>query len=135
MRLEKTFEPEISVKPGCHYKIAFTSLETYYSIPNINESNNTFQVSQSDGSWETITLQKGCYGLMDLNADVGRQLEDLGMHEAVQFKANYNTFKCVMIIKANFGVRFTTTKNVCELCSKNLQGDGKNNAIYLGAYS
>ena len=57
-RLEKTFEPEISVKPGCHYEIAFTSLETYYSIPNINESNNTFEVLQSGGGWETITLQK-----------------------------------------------------------------------------
>ena len=127
MRLEKTFEPEISVKPGCHYKIAFTSLETYYSIPNINESNNTFQVSQSDGSWETITLQKGCYGLMDLNADVGRQLEDLGMHEAVQFKANYNTFKCVMIIKANFRVRFTkrnSLRTVLGFAQKNLQGQG-----------
>ena len=39
-RIEKTFEPEISITPGCHYEIAFTSLESYYSIPNINESNN-----------------------------------------------------------------------------------------------
>ena len=40
-RLEKTFEPEILVNAACHYKIAFTSLETYYSMPNINSSNNT----------------------------------------------------------------------------------------------
>ena len=107
-KLEKTFEPEISVKPGCHYEIAFTSLETYYSIPNINESNNTFEVSQSGTrNWVTITLQKGCYGLMDLNAEVQRQLEDLNMPGAIQFKANYNTFKCVMIIKATFGVNFS----------------------------
>ena len=105
-RLEKTFEPEISITPGCHYEIAFTSLETYYSIPNINETNNTFQVSQSGGSWETISIEKGCYGLIDLNAEVGRQLEEKSMSNAVQFKANYNTFKCVMIIKSNFAVSF-----------------------------
>ena len=28
-RLEKTFEPEIYINAGCHYGIAFTSLETY----------------------------------------------------------------------------------------------------------
>ena len=44
---------------------------------------------------------------MDLNAEVQRQLEDFNVPGAVQFKANYNTFKCVMIIKANFGVNFT----------------------------
>ena len=31
-RIEKTFEPEISITAGCHYEIAFTSLESYYSI-------------------------------------------------------------------------------------------------------
>ena len=36
---------------------------------------------------------------MDLNAEVQRQLEDLNMPGAVQFKADYNTFKCILIIK------------------------------------
>ena len=44
---------------------------------------------------------------MDLNAEVQRQLEDLSMAGAIQYQANYNTFKCVMIIKANFAVDFT----------------------------
>ena len=54
-RLEKTFEPEISVTPGCHYEIAFTSLETYFSIPNIDSSNNTLQVSKGN-DWKDISL-------------------------------------------------------------------------------
>ena len=45
-RLKKTFEPEISIKAGCHYEIAFTSLENYYSMPNINSSNNTLQIAK-----------------------------------------------------------------------------------------
>ena len=106
-RLERTFEPEISVTPGCHYEIAFTSLETYYSIPNINLTNNTLRVARSGQPWITLTLDTGCYGLMDLNAEIGRLLEVEGMRKAVEFKPNYNTFKCVMTIRAGYAVNFT----------------------------
>ena len=106
-RLERTFEPEISITAGCHYEIAFTSLETYYSIPNINPANNTLQVSKRGENWISISLDTGCYGLMDLNAEIGRKLKEEGMVKAVEFKANYNTFKCDMIIQPGFGVKFT----------------------------
>ena len=98
-KLEKTFEPEISISPGCHYEIAFASLETYNSIPNINETNNTIQISKSKSPWVTITLDTGCYGLLDLNVEIGRKIKELGMEKAVEFKVSYNTFKCVMYIK------------------------------------
>ena len=111
-RLEKTFEPEISITPGCHYEIAFTSLETYFSIPNINTSNNTLQIAKSGESWITLSLSTGCYGLMDLNAEIGRQLEEKGMSKAVVFKANYNTLKCVMIIQAGYSVNFTAERSL-----------------------
>ena len=44
-KLEKTFQPEISIKAGCHYEIAFASLETFNSIPNINKTKNSIQVA------------------------------------------------------------------------------------------
>ena len=51
-KIEKTFEPEISISAGCHYEIAFTSLESYYSIPNINTTNNTCLLYTSDAADE-----------------------------------------------------------------------------------
>ena len=105
-RIEKTFEPEISITPGCHYEIAFISLETYYNIPNINSSNNTIQVARIGEPWKNITLNTGCYGLMDLNAEIIRLLTEKEMSGAVNFKANYNTFKCVMILQAGYAVNF-----------------------------
>ncbi len=75
-RIEKTFEPEISITAGCHYEIAFISLESYYSIPNIGKLNNTFQIAKTGQDWITTTLATGCYGLMDLNAEIGRQLKE-----------------------------------------------------------
>ena len=107
-KIEKTFEPEISISAGCHYEIAFTSLESYYSIPNINTTNNTFQISKAGQDWITITLPTGCYGLIDLNTEIKKQLKDIKMTKAVEFKANYNTFKCVMIIQGGYGVHFAT---------------------------
>ena len=106
-RIEKTFQPEISINPGCHYKIAFTSLETYFSIPNIDESNNTLSISRLTEPWRTVTLDKGSYGLLDLNVEIGRQLKDFGLDKGVVFKANYNTFKCVIHIQGGYTVKFT----------------------------
>ena len=106
-KLEKSFVPEIAVTAGCHYEIAFASLETYNSIPNINESNNTIQISKLKMPWVPISLDTGCYGLMDLNIEIGRKIKALGMDKAVEFKANYNTFRCIMYIRPGFAVNFS----------------------------
>ena len=104
---EQVFEPEISISDGCHYEIAFTSLDTSYSMPNIDLSNNTFQVGRIDTPLTEITVDPGCYGMMHLNKEILRLLESLGMPKAVKFTANYNTFKCNMIISPGYVVNFT----------------------------
>ena len=111
-RLEETFQPEISIDAGCHYEIAFTSLETYYSMPNIDSSNNTIQVAKIGGKWTTLTVETGCYGLMHIDKEISRLLEGVGMPKAVKFKANYNTFKCIMIIPAGYMVNFTKNQSI-----------------------
>ena len=104
--LEKSFQPEII--GGCNYRLAFTSLDTYFSVPNIDSSNNSIQISQNGGQFVTIALDKGCYSLDDLDQELGRRLKVLKMDEAVQFKPEYTTFRCVMIIKDSYRVNFTT---------------------------
>ena len=111
-KLEKSFEPEISIKPGCHYEIAFASLETFNSIPNVNPTNNVIEVAPAGKPWKTVKIDTGCYGLMDINREIGRILKDEGMPKAVEFKANYNTFKCTMIIQPGFAVNFNTKSSL-----------------------
>ena len=106
-RLEKTFDPEISIEKGCHYEIAFASLETYFSIPNIDASNNTFKIQKGDEEEQEVVIPLGCYGLLDLNKEVGRQLKAKNLAKAVEFKANYNTFKCIMLLQEGHTVTFT----------------------------
>ena len=103
--LEKTFQPEII--GGCNYEIAFASLDTYYSVPNIDSSNNTIQISHNNSEFLTLTLDKGCYGLDDLDQEISRQLKIIKMTDAVKFTAKYTTFRCVMTIKDNYQVKFT----------------------------
>ena len=101
-------------------------MESYYSIPNINESNNTFQIAENGEDWITLSLDTGCYGLMDLNAEIGRQLNEKGMSKAVEFKANYNTFKCVMIIQGGYTVKFAekSLRTVLGFEAKNYKATG-----------
>ena len=104
-RLQKTFDPEISISQKCRYEIAFTSLETYFSVPNIDVQNNSFIIKR-DGYEHTVVIPVGCYGLMDLNKEVRRQLADIGMTKGVEFRGNYNTFKCIMLLKNGYTMKF-----------------------------
>ena len=104
-KLEKTFQPEII--GGCDYKIAFTSLDTYFSIPNIDSTNNSLQISHNGGEFITIALDRGCYSLEDLNEEINRQLKEKKMPDAVQFRAEYTTFRCIMMIQQTYVVKFT----------------------------
>lgn len=104
-KIDKYFEPEIAVKKGCHYEIAFASLETSYSMPNVNKTNNTLQVSWQ-GFKLDVVIEVGCYGLMQLNDEIQRLLKGAQMTEAVSFEANYSTFKCIMSLQPGCKVTF-----------------------------
>ena len=43
--IRTTFSPALDFPKGCNYEMALSSLETYYSFPNIDASNNSFTVS------------------------------------------------------------------------------------------
>ena len=118
-RIEKTFEPEISVAAGFHYEIAFTSLETYFSVPNIDNSNNLLQISRDSKKWLDIKIETGCYGLAPLNAEIWRSLKILDMEGAVQLEANYSTFKCMMTIKKGYSVDFSKKESLSTVLGFN----------------
>ena len=128
-KLEGVFEPEISIDAGCHYEIAFTSLDTFYSMPNINSSNNTLQVARINGSWQTLTVTPGCYGLIKLDEEISRMLEEIGLSRAVHFKANYNTFKCIMIIEAGYKVKFGSLGSVLGFDDGEYEAKGRKRVV------
>ena len=57
-----------SWKKGADYEIAFLNLETYYSFPNIDTTNNNFKYSPDSGSsWFEVQISEGCYEVDNLN--------------------------------------------------------------------
>ena len=44
------------------------NLETYYSFPNIDATNNNFRYSPDNGkTWHNIDIPEGCYEISDIN--------------------------------------------------------------------
>ena len=100
-KLETTFTPSIDLGPG-KFEIALHSLETFYSIANIDAKNNKLKVSlDKETSWNTLILPIGCYEHSDICDEIQRQIMTLGGDKnSVVITANRNTFQSVMLIKS-----------------------------------
>ena len=55
--------------------MALLNLETYYSFPNINSTNNSFKYSPDNGeNWFTIQIPEGSYEIRDIDAAIKQQM-------------------------------------------------------------
>ena len=60
--------PKLQLDRVKEYEIALMNLETYYSFPNIDETNNVFVYSPDNGnSWVKIKIPEGSYEIDDIN--------------------------------------------------------------------
>ena len=89
------------------YELAFLNLETYYSFPNIDASNNQFKYKK-DGKWKTLSIPKGCYEILAINDIIQA---DLGSKD-ITLKPNLNTLRCVICIKGTIEVDFKVAKSL-----------------------
>ena len=99
-----TYNPPIQLNPKSRYEMALVNLETYYSFPNIDNTNNKLKYS-SDGkkSWKIVEIHVGCYEIKSLNAEIKRLLDS----DSVDIKPNLNTLKCILTIKGIYAIDFT----------------------------
>ena len=112
-RLETTFIPPLDFHVGCKYEIALASLETYYSFPNIDATNNTLKVLLDGGKWVDIVIPIGSYELSDINRECQRQIvENGGKKDDVQLTPNLNTLKCIMTLKEGIEVDMKGEKSI-----------------------
>lgn len=66
----------ISLDPGSEWVVGFQSLQTFYSIPNIDENNNKIHIDNS-----VITIPPGNYEVEDIEEFVKQKLKISGLHE------------------------------------------------------
>ena len=72
-RLRTSFVLPLEFPPSSRYEMALTSLETYYSFPNIDAANNRLRVSLDNGkTWMDIHIPTGCYEIKAINNELQR---------------------------------------------------------------
>src|SRR6218665_1756955 len=70
-RIRTRFSPSLELKANKKYEMALVGLETYYSFPNIDATNNSFRYSPNNGpAWYNVTIPEGCYEISDINEQV-----------------------------------------------------------------
>ena len=104
------------------YEIALVNLETYYSFPNIDETNNVFVYSPDNGnSWVKIKIPEGSYEIDDINNTIQHEMEKRGHHDPINedyyinISANSNTLKSVLILERGYPVDFNNQNSLAKV--------------------
>ena len=102
------FSPPLEFPPDCDYEMACCSVETYYSFPNIDATNNSLKISLDNGStWKVLRVPIGCYELHAINATLQRKVvENGGKENDLCITANLNTLSSVLTLKQKIQVDF-----------------------------
>jgi len=82
--IKTRFNPLIQLDKTKKYEMALVNLETYYSFPNIDISNNNFRYSPDNGTtWFDIGISEGSYEIADINAYIQRIMKSNGHYDSV----------------------------------------------------
>ena len=116
------FNPNIELPKDKVYEIALVHLETYYSFPNIDETNNVFVYSPNNGnSWEKIKIPVGSHEIEGLNNTIQFEMKTRGHYDQINneyyinISANSNTLKSVLIIEEGYQVDFNQRNSLSKV--------------------
>ena len=116
------FNPKLELDEKKKYEIALVNLETYYSFPNIDETNNTFVYSPDNGnSWEKIKIPEGSYEIDDINDAIQHEMkkrthyDEINEDYYINISANSNTLKSVLILGKDYQVDFNHQNSLAKV--------------------
>ena len=92
------FNPKLELDRDKVYEIALVNLETYYSFPNIDVTNNVFVYSPDNGnSWVKIKIPEGSYEIDNINNTIQHEMEKRGHYDLIM-KITILTFLQTLIL-------------------------------------
>ena len=116
------FNLKIELDRNKVYEIALVNLETYYSFPNIDDTNNVFVYSHDQGvTWTKIKIPTGSYEIDDLNNTIRFEMEKRGHYDEINndyyinISANSNTLKSILITEPGYQVDFNQPNNLSKV--------------------
>ena len=113
-RLNPTFQLDRNKE----YEIALVNLETYYSFPNIDETNYS---PDNGNSWVKIKIPEGSYDIDDINNTIQHEMEKRGHHDPINedyyinISVNSNTLKSVLILEEDYQVDFNHQNSLAKV--------------------
>ena len=114
--------PTLQLDGDKEYEIALVNLETYYSFPNIDETNNVFVYSPDNGnSWVKIRIPEGSYEIDDINNTIQHEMKKRGHHDPINedyyinISANSNTLKSALILEKDYQVDFNHQNSLAKV--------------------
>lgn len=134
-QIKTKFRPLIQLDKSKKYEMALLNLETYYSFPNIDASNNNFRYSPDNGTtWINIDIPEGSYEIIDINEYIQRVMKENGHYNSttnqyyIALEPNNNTLRSVLSISPNYKVDFTTANSIRSVLGFNAQ-------VYTAGYT
>ena len=116
------FNPKLELDEKKVYEIALVNLETYYSFPNIDETNNIFVYSPDNGNlWVKIKIPEGSYEIDDINNAIQHEMEKRGHYDEINedyyinIAPNTNTLKSVLILEKGYQVDFNHQNSLARV--------------------
>ena len=110
-RFKTWFKPPIQLDKKKDYEISLINLQTNYSFPNIDRSNNCFTYAPcACAPWFDIIIPEGSYHVEDINEFIHRQMKKNDHYDKendkdnIEISANTNTLKSEMFLKNNYEV-------------------------------
>ena len=95
-----------------NYEMALVGLNTYYSFPNINKTNNQFQYKNARGQTKMIILETGSYEISSIQKEIRKQIDG---KEDIEVKANRATSKCKLFIRKGCNVNFNVNNSLASV--------------------
>ena len=116
------FNPKLELDRDKVYEIALVNLETYYSFPNIDETNNLLVYSPENGnSWVKIKIPEGSYEIDDINNTIKHEMKKRGHYDSINedyyinISANSNTLKSILILEKDYQVDFNHQNSISKV--------------------
>ena len=116
------FNPKLELDEKKKYEIALVNLETYYSFPNIDDTNNIFVYSPDNGnSWEKIKIPEGSYEIDDINDAIQHEMkkrthyDEINEDYYINIAPNTNTLKSVLILEKGYQVDFNHQNSLAKV--------------------
>ena len=118
-KIRTQYNPLIELDVNKKYAMALVNLESYYSFPNIDATNNNFRYTPDEAdTWVEIAIPEGCYELADINDYIQRIMREKGHYDAtkeeycITLQPNSNTLKSVLTIATGYAVDLTPANSI-----------------------